>query len=299
MQLFSIIIPTRNRSELLHNVLSSIDFNEPNLIEVIVVDSSDFAIKLQINQEKIKYFHTSIKSAATQRNIGINNLNKITEIVFFVDDDVILPQDYFKQLNSCLCDIETIGASGLAINYNSVRGELKGISGIYRRIFLLDSKRDGILLPSAINIPVRTGKNSLDNLVETQWLIGCSAWKSTILENLRFENKFKGQSLGEDVLFSNKARKLGKLKVNKTVILNHLESKIERPNLKNFYAMWVSNRYEISRQLHLSWFNLAFHWANIGKFIITSIRWDFEKKDKKSIIRGIMAGYYHIYFSAK
>jgi glycosyltransferase involved in cell wall biosynthesis len=294
MQLYSIVIPTRNREELLNKLLANIDFQDPRLVEVIVVDSSDHLFKSYLNQTKIKYIHTSIKSAATQRNIGIDNLKEMIQNVFFVDDDVILPKNYFNQLNECLSGEETIGASGLAVNHsvNSIRGKPRGVSGLYRRIFLLDSKRDGALLRSAINIPVRSEKDSLGSVVDTEWLIGCSAWKSTIFTEFRFENKFKGQSLGEDVLFSSKSKKNGKLKVDTSIIMDHLESEIERPDQESFYKMWVSNRFEISKQLHLSWFNVAFHWANLGKCLITTIRWDLDQGSKRSIIKGIMLGYY-------
>jgi glycosyltransferase involved in cell wall biosynthesis len=300
MQPYSIVIPTRNREELLNKLFANINFQDPRLVEIIVVDSSDNPIKALTNQTKIKYIHTSIKSAATQRNIGIDNLKKMIQNVFFVDDDVILPKNYFNQLNACLLDEETVGVSGLAINtQNLIRATPHGIEGLYRRIFLLDSKKDGKLLRSAVNIPVRYKKNTSELVVETEWLIGCSAWKSNIFTELRFEDKFKGQSLGEDALFSNKAKKRGKLKVDTTVIMNHLESEIERPNEQNFYKMWVSNRYEISKQLDLSWFNIAFHWANFGKSIITTIRWDLDQESKKSIIKGIIAGYHGLYFGLK
>ena len=301
MQPYSIVIPTRNREELLNKLLAKINFQDHRLEEVIVVDSSDNHIKSFTNQTKIKYIHTSIKSAATQRNIGIDNLKEMNQNVFFVDDDVILPKDYFNQLNECLSDPATIGASGLAINHseNNIRTKPRGISGLYRRIFLLDSKRDGVLLRSAINIPVRFKEDSLNLVIDTEWLIGCAAWKSTIFTEFRFEDKFMGQSLGEDVLFSSKSKKKGKLKVDTSIIMDHLESEIERPGQESFYKMWITNRFEISKQLHLSWFNVAFHWANLGKCIITTIRSDLNKESKKSIIKGILAGYRGLYFGTK
>jgi glycosyltransferase involved in cell wall biosynthesis len=298
---YSVVIPTRNREVLLNKLLANIDFKDPDLVEVIVVDSSDTPIKSFANQIEIKYIHTSIKSAATQRNIGIDNLKEMKQNIFFVDDDVILPENYFYQLNECLSDETTIGASGLAINHSNddIRIKPEGISGLYRRIFLLDSKRDGVLLRSAINIPVRYKKDSLNSVIDTEWLIGCSAWKSTIFTEFRFEDKFMGQSLGEDILFSSKSKKKGKLMVDTKIIIDHLESEIERPSLGNFYKMWISNRYEISKQLHLSWFNTAFHWANLGKCIITIIRWDLDKGSKRSIMKGIILGYYELIFGLK
>lgn len=293
MQSYSVIIPTRNRHELLNSLISKIDFEDSNLIEVIVIDSSDDPIQKPIRLNKIKYIHTDIKSAATQRNIGIDNLTGMNQNVFFVDDDVVLPENYFQHLNSCLLEDEVIGASGLAINSKnkSTRSAPRGALGFYKRVFLLDSMRDGALLSSAVNIPIREVNFTSNRKINSDWIIGCSAWKSKILTEIRFEDKFKGQSLGEDVLFSGKAKTKGKLIVDPSLILDHLESEIERPNLQEFYVMWISNRFEISNQLHLSRFNFAFHWANLGKFLMIIGRLDQSLESKKSMIIGIMHGY--------
>jgi glycosyltransferase involved in cell wall biosynthesis len=293
MQNYSVIIPTRNRHDLLNSLISKIDFEDTNLMDVIVIDSSDVPIQQPIQVNKLKYIHTDIKSAATQRNIGIDNLMEINQNVFFVDDDVVLPENYFQQLNLCLLEDEVIGASGLAINSKKKlnRSAPRGALGFYKRIFLLDSMQDGALLSSAINIPIREENVTSNRKINSDWIIGCSAWKSKILNEIRFEDKFKGQSLGEDVLFSGKAKTKGRLVVDPSLILDHLESEIERPNLRDFYVMWISNRYEISNQLHLSWFNFAFHWANLGKFLMIIGRSDLTLESKKSMIIGIMHGY--------
>ena len=45
---FSIIVPTRNRKELLVNLIKTINLEDENLTELIIVDSSDRNIESEI-----------------------------------------------------------------------------------------------------------------------------------------------------------------------------------------------------------------------------------------------------------
>ncbi len=293
MKTFSVIIPTRNRNKLLSELIDSIPVNNHFLQNVIIVDSSDDNHAKDYAKNKIIYIHTKIKSAAIQRNIGIQSIDSAPEIVFFLDDDVRIQPLYFDKIIENFCDKDIAGVSGLALNMSkpSRRNPPTGISGYFKKIFLLDSTLDGVLLKSAINIPVRAPRQPrLDNVM-VDWLIGCSAWRIGILNKVKFEDFFTGQSLGEDVLFSTKARKFGKLIVNTNVILDHIESSINRPNQYEFYKMWVENRYRISSELNLSILNWAFHWSNLGK--ITAIIFSSQPLKRKSLL-GFWCGYKEI-----
>ena len=294
---YSIVIPTRNRPQFLDDLLKTINMAVENLIEIIIIDSSDnLNNKFNSNISKIKYIHTNIKSAAAQRNIGIDKVSSKAKFIFFLDDDVLIEEDYFPKLIKSINESGSIGASGIAINLNSSvkRKNPGGLIGLYKKIFLLDSTIEGKLLKSAINIPCRRDSKRQTSLIEVDWLIGCAAWKSSVFTNLRFEESFKGQSLGEDLLFSNKAKNLGKLIVNKNIIINHRESDIERPNPYSFYKMWVLNRYKISKQLNLSPFNLAFHWANFGTLVMNIAKKQITYSINIRILLGIMSGYKEI-----
>ena len=299
---YSIVIPTRNRPQFLEDLLNTIDTKAKNLIEIIIIDSSDtLNKKLDSKSSKIKYSHTTIKSAAIQRNIGIEKVSTESKFIFFLDDDVLIEADYFEKLIQSISDSDAIGASGIAINFNNSpeRKDPKGLIGLYKKFFLLDSTVDGKLLKSAINIPCRLESKLQLSLIKVDWLIGCAVWKHTIFTNLKFEESFMGQSLGEDLLFSNKAKFYGKLIVDRNVIINHRESDLERPNKHDFYKMWVINRYEITKQLNLSPLNLAFHWANCGTFIINLAKKQKNYSINISIIKGIIGGYKEILIGKK
>jgi glycosyltransferase involved in cell wall biosynthesis len=267
---YSIVIPTRNRPHLLHNLIKEIDIQNRNLLEIIIIDSSDTPNSNDyLNETKICYVHTKIRSAAIQRNIGIKLISSESKNTFFLDDDVRIDSDYFEQLNNVLQNTNAIGASGVALNLmnKNKRPIPAGINGLLKRLFLLDSKMEGKVLKSAVNIPCRLDEPIYEILSEVEWLIGCAVWNNKIFKIMKFNEKFLGQSVGEDLLFSCQASQYGKLIVHKRVILNHMESEIERPNKEAFFKMWIRNRYVISKRMNLSPLNIAFHWAKFGKII--------------------------------
>jgi glycosyltransferase involved in cell wall biosynthesis len=297
LKTFSVIIPTRNRNNLLIELVHTIPTSSQYLNEIIIVDSSDQNNSKNYINNKVKYIHTEVKSAAIQRNIGIQNLNSTSEITFFLDDDVRIPPWYFESIIKNFIEPEIVGVSGLAVNLSKpiIRNPPSGISGYFKKIFLLDSSSDGVLLPSAINIPVRVPTKERENKVKVDWLIGCSAWRTEILRKIKFDDFFTGQSIGEDVLLSAKIRSLGTLIVDPSVVVNHLESNLARPDEFEFFEMWIFNRYQISRQLKLSPLNLAFHWANLGKLISLALAKNSNRKKKKNELVGILRGYKKIF----
>jgi len=296
----AIVIPTRNRADLVRSLLVNLNSLDCSPTQIIIIDSSDEPTLAETtkNSEDILYTHVSVKSAAVQRNIGMRQIKKETKYVCFLDDDVITPTDYLSTLISILEEKKAIGISGLAINSNLPLRELpKGLAGLVHRIFLLDSKREGVLLRSGINIPIRK-PNQGSKYVD--WLIGCSIWNLNRIEGLTFENNLTGQSLGEDVIFSFRASKLGSLIVNSDVVLNHLESPVSRPSEYEFWKMWVVNRYLLIDYMGKSFYNRVFyHWANFGQLIILLISSVKNNQKNLEAPKGIFAGVLKILVSKK
>ena len=244
MKKIGIVIPTRNRKAELERVLTCIKNQDTQIDEIIVVDSSDEYVPLPIwthSEIKFSHIHTQIRSAAEQRNIGKRMIDNDVEFLTFLDDDVLVEHDYVSRLIENLVLSDAVGVSGVALNQQLSQRRMKpsGFLGLARRIFLLDSNRDGVLLRSGVNIPVRS---DLDENIEVDWLIGCSMWRRGLISQLEFECDFQGQSLGEDVIFSVRARKIGKLITNPSIVINHYESPIDRPEKLVHFQAWVENR---------------------------------------------------------
>ena len=291
---FSIIVPTRNRKEELTNLIKIINLEDENLIELIIVDSSDrsYENEMIILNKKIRYFFTDIRSTSIQRNIGVKHISNCSKYIFFLDDDVEPNKDYFNSLLSTITLSRAVGASGIALErkFDNQVNRNPFIS-IFKKLFLLGSKNGGSLLKSAVNIPIQGNLKEGIEVYDADWLIGCSVWNVNIFSKIHFPTNFFGQSLGEDVLFSAKAKEYGKLVVNSKIILQHNMSDIERPNKKEHYLMWTRNRFIISKELRLSKYNVMYHWANLGMLI--NIFLNIPKKWSESLesISGILMGY--------
>lgn len=265
----AIIIPTRNRKVLLKKLVDNLLLNFKQIDQIIIVDSSDKAQSKArfLTNKKILYVHSKIKSAAIQRNIGLSFVLPNRKYVAFLDDDVIPPSNYFTDLIALLKSKKAAGVSGVAENpiiYKSKK-TIKACES-YRKFFFLDSNKEGVVLNSGVNIPIKNISKA-NPIMECRWLIGCAVWDYQKIKHHQFDNRFYGQSLGEDVLFSLKASKYGKLFVKRNLILKHLESPIGRPSYLRHHRMWVRNRYYISEEILGSRLKFSYHWCNFGKFL--------------------------------
>jgi GT2 family glycosyltransferase len=288
--MISVIIPTRNRSELLIGCLNAILDNSTKPSHIIVIDSSDLNKRNKVDyvSSTIEQDFTDVKSAAKQRNLGLDKVPSNCDYVAFLDDDVLIPKDYFSKLISSMENNGYIGISGQAINIeNKLSFKQKSkIQHLMARFFLLDSTKSGVILKSGVNIPI---KSENTNTIETEWIIGCSVWNFPKIKDLRFEEDFFGQSLGEDVIFSLKASRSGKIAVDPSVVLNHLESPIMRPNPQEFLSMWIRNRNRIVREIQSGSFKyFAYHWANFGKLLQVIL---LPGPNKLLKIKGMLKGY--------
>jgi glycosyltransferase involved in cell wall biosynthesis len=243
---FSVVIPTRNRDASLRNLLNKIIEQTSQPDEIIIVDSSEISqSSYEIINKSIKYLHTTEKSAARQRNIGIISVKQDIQVLFFLDDDTNPNSTYFEDMLGTLISLQAVGVSGLAINTEKIeRIKPRGILGFIKKISFLDSNIDGKLLISGVGIPVR--KRNV-GIIEVDWLIGCSCWDFGKIKDLKFEEDFMGYSLGEDVIFSVNARKLGKLFVNSKIILDHTELPQADSNIIKHNYMWVYYRFRLSK----------------------------------------------------
>jgi glycosyltransferase involved in cell wall biosynthesis len=268
---FSVVIPTRNRETALRNLLSKISDQNLSPVEIIIVDSSEIKQpSYELINKSIKYLYTTEKSTSKQRNIGMITVTKDVQVLFFLDDDTNPDSTYFEDMLETLISLNAVGVSGLAINPGkNQRDKPRGLVGFIKKVFFLDSNIDGKLLISGVGIPVRK-KNA--GMFEVDWLIGCSCWDFQKIRKLKFEEDFSGYSLGEDVIFSVKASKLGKLFVNSNIILNHLELPQTDLNIIKYNFMWVYYRFRLSKYIRNKViFYLAFYLSILAKILASLI----------------------------
>ena len=282
----AVVVPTRNRPHELNEMLSSIARQSITPIKIVIVDSgeessSDIAT-LPISHVYIK---TSIRSAAQQRNIGMDWLWKNLsdcDFLAFVDDDVILPSNYLQDLSAVLCKDELIvGVSGIAGKGTKYRN----------RNFLLDrlgiTGPEGVVTKACVNIPVRPNQGLVTQI---DWLIGCSLWRYKDIANLRFESDFIGNSIFEDVIFSYKVRRIREknLAVNSDLVFEHKLSPQARDGIVRSYRDWVRNRsrFQELNQKKFRRINMTiYNWIIATYYLFTGI---FGKPNRILAAYGIM-----------
>ena len=265
----SVIIPTRNRKVLLKKLVIDLLKNFKQVDQIIIVDSSNVSENQTkfLNNIKVLYIHSEIRSAAIQRNIGLSFVKPKCKYVAFLDDDVSPPTNYFVDLIALIKSTKAAGVSGIADNPNNHKsGRTIKVFEAYRKFFYLASNIEGVVLNSGVNIPVKRVSKG-NPILECKWLIGCAVWDYEKIKRCQFDNRFYGQSLGEDVLFSLKASEHGKLFVKRNLVLKHLESPVGRPNYLDYNRMWVRNRFYISKEILGDKYKISYHWCNFGKFL--------------------------------
>ena len=98
----SLVIPTRNRNNLLLKTLNQLKNFNVKFKEILVIDSSDkfnnFFVKKISKKYSVK-FYRSKPSTSLQRNIGLKLRNKKSQFVMFLDDDIIFFKNSFYEMN--------------------------------------------------------------------------------------------------------------------------------------------------------------------------------------------------------
>lgn len=263
---FAVIIPTRNRKELLSGLLENLALASNRKIEiVIVVDSSDDPLSMESEFPfEFHHIHTRIQSAAIQRNIGIDVLiglkNTPSEFITFLDDDVRVPLDYFVRIETVFKKhSDAIGLSGITDGLTEKKCQF------VRKAFGLCSDR-GKISRGGINVPC--WPEAEQELIQVDWLIGCSSWRFQTAKNFRFETDFMESSLFEDVIYSYSISRIGNLYVDTSLFISHLESKIGRQSIAKHYSSLIVNRQRLFQKFPNE-FRFKNYWlANVGLLIV-------------------------------
>lgn len=224
-----LIICTRNRPRDLESCLESIAGQTVLPHRVIVVDSSDTDDAQKVTENlaegstiEVKFFRTAPRKTI-QLNVGLDLVDTSTEIVHFTDDDVVLDPDYLGNILEAFRSHPECGGVGGRISKPPTQ-RARG-PGLYRRAFLLDSKRQGALLRSGMNVLCRTG----DRTKQVDWLPGCSmSYRTNVIAGLRFDETRTGNGMGEDVDFSARVAERACLLWTPEPVIDHRESPLNR-----------------------------------------------------------------------
>lgn len=293
---FSLIICTYMRPKPILNLLKSVSTqtNYPN--EILIIDASlnnETEVVLNKNTFKnLKYFKVedAHRGLTKQRNYGINLVDETSEIICFLDDDIVLKPNYFEYLlNTYNVNKDALAVGGYIVN--EINWE-KASSNIQSNKFYFDGwmrnepsrfkmrKKLG-LLPDANPgfMPTFSHGRSVsflppsDKIYEVEQLMGgVSSYKKEIFKSLKFSTYFDGYGLYEDADFSLRLSKKGRIYINTKAQLYHYHNDSGRPNTFKYGKMVIRNGWYVWR---IKYPNPSFK-ANIKwhatSFLLTIIR---------------------------
>jgi len=270
---FSLIICTYHRSKALLKVLESVKAQTKCPNQIIIVDGS-LDQYTQVALEKtsfsnLNYYQVEEKyrGLTKQRNFGISKVGANIDVVCFLDDDVVLEQNYFEMLlNTYQKYPEAIGVGGYikdvvewvpsnesySVKYDDYTKDgyvrkLGSRNVLRKKLHLLSDQPPGFMpkFSNGLSIGFLPPSNKI---YKVEFLMGgISSFKNELLENLKFSEYFEGYGLYEDMDFCLRASKIGQLYVNTAAKLDHNHEPDGRPNQFDYGKMVLRNGWYVWR----------------------------------------------------
>nr|WP_315255394.1 glycosyltransferase family 2 protein [uncultured Flavobacterium sp.] len=270
---FSLIVCTYMRPEPLLKLLQSVQEQTLYPNEILIIDGStnqETELVLKQNHfDNLHYFavQPEHRGLTKQRNLGISKVNLSSEIVCFLDDDIVLEKDYFEQLLQAYQILpHALGVGGYISNETqwSFVGD-NYIIPINEFYFDGWKRKDGsrFILRKKLGLDsdCPPGYSSLyshgrsvgflppsGKVYETEMLMGgVSSFRKGVFDTIQFSTYFEGYGLYEDADFTLRVAKTGKLYLNTAAQLNHYHDASGRPNQYRYGKMVVRNGWYVWR----------------------------------------------------
>ncbi|MBN7812907.1 glycosyltransferase family 2 protein [Algoriphagus sp. H41] len=269
----SLVICTYMRPDAIMDLLESVKPQRLQPHEIIIVDGSTneetkravsgFSCEVPVHYHLVEPGHRGL---TRQRNFGTARVAAESEIVAFLDDDVVLHPQYFEEIaKTFAAHPEAIGVGGLDVRENGYFKLQPGqeVSRFSHYVF------DGYATPDSLRFKIRklfglmpdlppdiipayshgrSGHPPSGKTYEVEHLIGLSmAYRKSLFGHIRFSPYFEGYGLYEDFDFSLRSLAYGKLYVNTKATLEHYHVAPGRPNFYKYGQMVVTNGWYVWR----------------------------------------------------
>jgi GT2 family glycosyltransferase len=287
-----LIICTRNRpAELARCLASVLEQTRVPTCTTIVDSSDDDETRVVVDDYIAQWppphalaYLRSERGTAHQRAVGVRATHEA--IVHFVDDDTVLEPGYVEGIVATFDadTAETIGGVG-----GFVTDQPEHRFGRVDEWLGLDSRHEGIVLPSGRNVRVYTEPASD---VDVDWLSGCAmSFRRAALEIEPPSDTYDAPVFrnGEDVQLGYRVRQHARLVVTPRARLSHRESPIGRRRARELTTLELVSRYErvragtgrlsrrafwVSAYGQLAWFGVkALVTLSRARFEITRATW--------------------------
>ena len=268
---FSLIICTYMRPQSLLKLLQSVNCQTLYPNEILIIDGSlnnqtQNALE-ENNFNGLKYFKVqeADRGLTKQRNFGVGCVSKLSEVVCFLDDDIVLEPQYFENLIKTYSEKPDALAVGGYIT-NEIKWELSNKTNNSSKFYFdgwmreepsrFKMRRFFGLLPDANPgfMPSFSHGRSVSFLPPSgaiyeveQIMGGVSSYRKEVFENFKFSKYFQGYGLYEDADFSLRLAKTGTLYINTGAQLEHYHDSSGRPNKYQYGKMVIRNGWYVWR----------------------------------------------------
>ncbi len=293
---FSLVICTYMRPMPLLRLLSSIKAQTLCPNEILIIDGStnnETQVLLEENEFKnLKYYKVgeADRGLTKQRNFGIKRVCESSDIICFLDDDIVLTPKYFGSLISTYSNKpDALAVGGYITNEVNWQPTIlpKQNNKFYcdgymrneplrfkiRRIIGLQPDTPPCYLPTfshgrSVSFLPPSGK-----IYKVEQLMGgVSSYKKEVFNKLKFSSYFEGYGLYEDTDFSLRLTKIGDLYINTRAQLEHHHEAVGRPNKFKYGKMVIRNGWYVWRIKYPNPNFIARLKWNITALLLTIIR---------------------------
>lgn len=271
----SFIIPTVDRITSLDALLSTFATQTVIPDEIIIVEQgldSSQQLSGKYPTLPIRYFHVSFRSLTSARNFGVSK--SAGEIIGFLDDDVLLNNNYVKGILSFFERHKTaLGVQGVITNFEEGHREKVGGSVIVYSLYNILAKLFLLNNSSNKNKLLLSGRNQYASRVAAvdtcEWLSGIGNYRRSVFSEFNFDETLKGYALGEDKLFSYPIQKKypHSLYVDPVIQCEHHSVSKGKPEAERWVHMKITYTYYLWEKLFATKGVVAlaaYWWANVG-----------------------------------
>jgi glycosyltransferase involved in cell wall biosynthesis len=235
-QKLSLIICTRNRVDLLKNLLSSIVNSQSQPHEIVIVSSGKSIYEL-VNQYssllKIKHLHTKLIGQSNQKKLAFNLLNDDSNWVFFLDDDLELMPTTLTDAFLRIGQVQNENVSGIGTRLIDKSSNFQKLQKRQSN----STRQIGKIKPSG-----RASKYAFNSFTSTEWLNGASIWRKDSLDQYTLPILNSKYAAYEDVIFSSNVSKYSQLIYDPEIkVLEQLSHANIKLNLSQFkyISLWT------------------------------------------------------------
>ena len=260
----SVVIATRNRKIELTNLLNSIVkcSIKPDIVAIV---SSGIEINpiLEKFDDQLNIIHSHVKKSGQvfQRQHGLNLLNYESDITIFLDDDVVILEDFFSRV----------------INFfKEKRADIGGLGFNLKKQENYTPNKDFKPKPDSQNNYGKVlkegraiGYTESEKVINVEWLNGLSAWRTKVLLEFSHPPIENAYAACEDLIFSFEVGREYKLYFDpKIILLDQNDVNGEEITFEKYKTWWQHKLYFVlvNKEMSLRKFKVS-----IMKELLTKI----------------------------